>query len=117
LKELVTHSNREIQKEACWTLYNIAAGTIEQIQAVIDSGAIPPLVKLVSDKKRDQKVRSEACWVVLNATSCGSDSQIEVLVDEGCVSVLSVLFNQVHSFSLRYAGIIKSVSLRLCRAF
>jgi hypothetical protein len=38
LKELITHSNREIQKEACWTLSNIAAGTIDQIQAVIDSG-------------------------------------------------------------------------------
>ena len=88
LKELITHSNREIQKEACWTLSNIAAGTVDQIQAVIDSGAIPPLVKLVQDKKTDQEVRSEACWVVLNATSCGSDAQIEVLVDEGCVSVL-----------------------------
>ena len=94
LMELVTHSNREIQKEACWTLSNIAAGTVDQIQAVIDSGAIPPLVKLVSDKKTDQEVRSEACWVVLNATSCGSDSQIEILVEEGCVSVLGVLLGE-----------------------
>jgi hypothetical protein len=105
LKELVTHSNREIQKEACWTLSNIAAGTIEQIQAVIDSGAIPPLVKLVSDKKTDQEVRSEACWVVLNATSCGSDSQIEVLVDEGCVSVLSVLLSEASMAMMALEGL------------
>ena len=34
LRELIAHSNREIQKEACWTLSNIAAGTCEQIQTV-----------------------------------------------------------------------------------
>jgi hypothetical protein len=105
LKELVTHSNREIQKEACWTLSNIAAGTVDQIQAVIDSGSIPPLVTLVKDKRTDQEVRSEACWVVLNATSCGSDSQIEVLVDEGCVSVLGVLLSEATMVMMALEGL------------
>ncbi|KAL3911561.1 MAG: hypothetical protein SGARI_001590, partial [Bacillariaceae sp.] len=105
LKELVSHSNREIQKEACWTLSNIAAGTVDQIQAVIDSGAIAPLVKLVGDKKTDQEVRSEACWVVLNATSCGSDSQIEVLVDEGCVAVLGVLLSEASMVMMALEGL------------
>ena len=105
LKELITHSNREIQKEACWTLSNIAAGTVDQIQSVIDSGAIPPLVTLVRDKKTDQEVRSEACWVVLNATSCGSDSQIEVLVDEGCVSVLGVLLSEASMVMMALEGL------------
>lgn len=31
----------------------------------------------------DAEVRSEASWVVLNASSCGSDAQIEQLVDYG----------------------------------
>jgi hypothetical protein len=105
LKELVTHSNREIQKEACWTLSNIAAGTVEQIQAVIDSGAIRPLVEIVQNKKTDQEVRSEACWVVLNATSCGSDSQIEVLVDEGCVAVLGVLLSEASMVMMALEGL------------
>jgi hypothetical protein len=105
LMELVTHSNREIQKEACWTLSNIAAGTVDQIQAVIDSGAIPPLVELVSDKNTDQEVRSEACWVVLNATSCGSDSQIAILVEEGCVSVLGVLLGEPSMVMMALEGL------------
>lgn len=105
LKELITHSNREIQKEAAWTLSNIAAGTVDQIQAVIDSGAIPPLVDLVRDKMTDQEVRSEACWVVLNATSCGSDSQIELLVDEGCVSVLGVLLSEASMVMMALEGL------------
>mmetsp|Transcript_13244 Transcript_13244/g.28066 ORF Transcript_13244/g.28066 Transcript_13244/m.28066 type:complete len:1178 (-) Transcript_13244:173-3706(-) len=105
LKQLITHSNREIQKEACWTLSNIAAGTVGQIQAVIDSGAIGPLVKLVGEKTTDQEVRSEACWVVLNATSCGSDRQIEVLVEEGCVSVLGVLLGEPSMVMMALEGL------------
>jgi len=105
LKQLITHSNREIQKEACWTLSNIAAGTVGQIQAVIDSGAIGPLVTLVGEKTTDQEVRSEACWVVLNATSCGSDRQIEVLVEEGCVSVLGVLLGEPSMVMMALEGL------------
>mmetsp|Transcript_10203 Transcript_10203/g.14639 ORF Transcript_10203/g.14639 Transcript_10203/m.14639 type:complete len:778 (-) Transcript_10203:83-2416(-) len=105
LKDLVTHNNREIQKEACWTLSNIAAGTVDQIQAVIDSQAIAPLVRLVNDENTDQEVRSEACWVVLNATSCGSDSQIEVLVDEDCVSVLGVLLGEASMVMMALEGL------------
>lgn len=116
LKELVTHSNREIQKEACWTLSNIAAGTVDQIQAVIDSGAIAPLVTLVSDKTTDQEVRSEACWVVLNATSCGSDAQIEVLVDEGCVSVLGVLLGEASMVMMALEGLERVLQVEEARA-
>ncbi len=105
LKSLINHCNREIQKEACWTLSNIAAGTVDQIQAVIDSGAIPPLVSLVNDETTDQEVRSEACWVVLNATSCGSDAQIGVLVAEGCVSVLGLLLEETNMVTMALEGL------------
>jgi len=105
LKQLITHGNREIQKEACWTLSNIAAGAVDQIQAVIDSGAIAPLVKLASDPNADQEVRSEACWVVLNATSCGSDAQIETLVKEGCISVLGVLLGEQSMVMMALEGL------------
>jgi hypothetical protein len=105
LKDLISHTNREIQKEACWTLSNISAGTVDQIQAVIDSGAIPFLVDLVQSSRTDHEVRSEACWVVLNATSCGSDAQIEVLVSEGCVAVLGVLLTEASMVMMALEGL------------
>jgi cell fate (sporulation/competence/biofilm development) regulator YlbF (YheA/YmcA/DUF963 family) len=105
LKDLINHSNREIQKEACWTLSNIAAGTVDQIQAVINAGSIPPLVQLVNDETTDQEVRSEACWVVLNATSCGSDAQISSLVSDGCVSVLGLLLEETNMVTMALEGL------------
>ncbi len=105
LRRLVEHPNREIQKEACWTLSNIAAGTASQIQAVIDSGAIRPLVDIVNNDRTDKEVRSEACWVVLNATSCGSDKQISTLIEEGCVSVLGVLLTEPNMVMMALEGV------------
>merc|ERR1712087_151294 len=62
-------------------------------------------VKLASDPNADQEVRSEACWVVLNATSCGSDAQIEILVSEGCVSVLGVLLGEASMVMMALEGL------------
>lgn len=108
LKELISHNNRDIQKEACWTLSNIAAGTIDQIQQVLESGSIPTLVKLASkDADTDPDVKIEACWVLLNATSCGSDSQIEHLVREGCVAVLCNLLQDNSMVMMALEGLEK----------
>ncbi|DBA04152.1 TPA: hypothetical protein N0F65_004260 [Lagenidium giganteum] len=105
LRRLIAHSNREIQKEACWTLSNIAAGTVDQIQCVLDSGCIPSLMGLASSETTDAEVKSEACWVVLNATSCGSDSQIEYLVNEGCIQVLGNLLEETSMVMMALEGL------------
>ena len=117
LKGLISHTNKEIQKEACWTLSNIAAGNIDQIQAVIDSGAISPLVRVINDKNTDQEVRSEACWVVLNATSCGSDRQVETLVSEGCVSVLTFLLEESTMVTMALEGLERVLQVEEKREF
>ncbi len=44
--------------QACWTLSNIAAGTVEQIQTVLDSGALPSLVELASSQCLDPSGKS-----------------------------------------------------------
>ena len=105
LRRLIAHSNREIQKEACWTLSNIAAGTVDQIQQVLDSGCIPSLMGLAASDTTDAEVKSEACWVVLNATSCGSDSQIEYLVNEGCIQILGNLLEETSMVMMALEGL------------
>ena len=106
LRQLIAHTNREIQKEACWTLSNIAAGTTPQIQTVLDSGALPSLMDLASTADTDlAEVKNEACWVVLNATSCGSDDQIETLVEHGCVAVLDDLLSETSMVMMALEGL------------
>ncbi|CAN0124409.1 unnamed protein product, partial [Ectocarpus sp. 12 AP-2014] len=111
LKKLIAHPNREIQKEACWTLSNIAAGSVSQIQSVLDSGAMPQLIKLATSPDTESEVRSEAFWVVLNAASCGSDAQIEYLVSQGCVQILSDLLGESSMVMMALEGIERVLSV------
>ncbi|KAH8063015.1 hypothetical protein JL722_2169 [Aureococcus anophagefferens] len=69
-----------IRKEACWTISNITAGNKDQIQSVIDSNIVPPLVQLLNSAEFD--IRKEAAWAISNATSGGTPMQIKFLVGD-----------------------------------
>ena len=61
LRRLVTSTTKDVQKEACWTLSNIAAGSVDQIQAVLESGVIPVLVALSLSGVRSSVVCDRGC--------------------------------------------------------
>ena len=48
LSTLLSHDDDNIIKEAVWTISNITAGSVEQIQLVIDAGLIPPIIRLMT---------------------------------------------------------------------
>lgn len=66
LSKLIYHTNRDVRKEACWTLSNIAAGTVRQIQAIIDVGVLPAVIGIANSivaRESEIDVWTEACWV------------------------------------------------------
>lgn len=86
LMNLLSHSKRNIRKEACWALSNIAAGTTEQVQTLINAGAIAKVSTLLlalSSSESQSDVLKEAVWCVSNATSGGIGAQIMHLVECG----------------------------------
>ncbi len=66
-------SQRDIVKEACWTLSNIAAGSLSQISAVLESGCVEHVVMLANDVRDHHTVT----FVMRDEWGCGV---IEVVV-------------------------------------
>jgi importin subunit alpha-6/7 len=91
---------------------NVGAGSQYQIQALLDSGCLATIFELCLDPSVDVGVRTEACWIVLNATSCGSERQIETLVRAGAVRVLCSLIKDSSLVMMALEGLEKILQVR-----
>ena len=67
-------------QETAWAISNVTAGTQTQIQAVIDTGCLQPLIDILV--KGDFKAQKEAAWAVTNLTTGGNVQQIVHLCGE-----------------------------------
>eukprot|EP00758_Cryptobia_borreli_P013963 Tbor_TRINITY_DN5883_c1_g4::TRINITY_DN5883_c1_g4_i1::g.6505::m.6505 len=75
--------SRAIRKETLWTISNIAAGNIEQIQALINEGILSLAIECLQNAEHE--VMKEACWAVANLATNGTPDQILYIVQIGVI--------------------------------
>lgn len=80
--------NKNLRKEMCWLLSNIAAGTPLQIDSFVRTKHLAErVVELATDS--EWQTKKEAIWTVSNVCTGGSDSHISALIENNTVEAMS----------------------------
>jgi hypothetical protein len=87
LVPMLRSHRRNVRREACWAISNVAAGTHAQIGALL---ATPGLVAAVLDTMRSSEwhVRKEAAWIVCNTAAAGAPEHVCKIVSCGVIEPL-----------------------------
>ena len=92
LVPLLSHAKKNIRKETCWLLSNIAAGTVDQLTELVNTPSLLQRVLEQMSSTAEWDVRREACWVVSNVASVGHCAHIHnKLIEYGALTPLCEL--------------------------
>lgn len=79
------HDSHSIVKAALRVVGNIVTGDDVQTQVILNSGALPHILHLLSSEK--ESIRKEASWTISNITA-GNRTQIQAVIDAHIFPVL-----------------------------
>ncbi|CAI8615377.1 unnamed protein product [Vicia faba] len=93
--QLVTFLTRnempQLQSMAAWTLANIASGLSEHTRTVIEYGAVPLLVQLLSSSSED--IKEQAMWALSNIAGDSPCARDDVFNHGALSPLLSILWS------------------------
>ncbi|XP_038875705.1 importin subunit alpha-1-like [Benincasa hispida] len=86
LVQLLLHPSPSVLIPALRTVGNIVTGDDIQTQCIINDGALPCLLSLLTHNHK-KSIKKEACWTISNITA-GNKEQIQAVIEAGLIPPL-----------------------------
>ncbi|OWM88080.1 importin subunit alpha-2 [Punica granatum] len=83
---LLAHPSPSVLIPALRTVGNIVTGDDIQTQCIINNGALPSLLSLLTNNHK-KSIKKEACWTISNITA-GNRDQIQAVIEAGLIGPL-----------------------------
>ena len=96
LVQIAQCKDAEVVSDACWALSYISDGSNERIQAIVDSGAVTVLTRLLQYHAAQATSKASIVTPTLRALGnivTGSDSQTQAVLDSGAIPAFCSVLN------------------------
>ena len=90
---LLDNPKRNIRKETCWALSNIAAGSPAQLNVLMANVKVVPGIVEALSSGTEWDVRKEAAWIVSNIATSGQHTHLMNLVENNVIQPLCDLLS------------------------
>jgi hypothetical protein len=90
---LLSHAKKNIRKETCWMLSNIAAGNRSQVNSLTNTPNLVTQVLIQLSSGIEWDVRKEAAWVISNIATGGSKANVMSLIENNAIEPLCDLLD------------------------
>jgi len=91
----------EIQYEAAWALCNIASGTTEQVQYLIQNGALSKFIRLL--QSGHDKIVDQSIWALGNIAGDSVPFR-DLILEQGAVRLLVEILNKTQNLDIKKNG-------------
>lgn len=88
LVPLLSHSRKNVRKEALWVLSNVAAGTAAQLKSLCSTPDLLQRVLGQLSSNVEWDCRKEAAWVTSNIATSSTREMVVRLVEQGAIPLL-----------------------------